>query len=125
MKLNKAATVVLACVMLGCYEPKRECGAFKNGTFTFATTINGEAKTTTFIRENDLEVDYFEGRADSSSIRWINDCEYIVRKIHPKNASEEKAIHMKILSTTDDSYEFEYRFVGSTEAARGTAHKIK
>ena len=116
---------MLGLIMLGCYEPKRECGAFRNGTFTFATTIDGKAKTTTFTRENDLEVDYYEGRADSSSIRWINDCEYIVRKIHPRNASEEKAIHMKILSTTEDSYEFEYRFVGSKEAARGTARKIK
>lgn len=122
---NYIATVILAFLTFGCYAPKRDCRAFKNGTFSFAASINGETKTTTFIRDNDLEIDFYEGKADSSSIRWINDCEYIVRKIHPENASEERAIHMKILSTTADSYEFEYRLVGSPESSRGTAHKIK
>jgi hypothetical protein len=125
MILNYVATVIFALLAIGCYAPRRECKAFKNGTFSFTTVINGETKTTKFIRDNDLEIDYYDGKADSSGIRWINDCEYIVRKLRPQNAAEEKAIHMKILSTTEDSYEFEYRLVGSPESSRGTAYKIK
>ena len=41
-------------------------------------------------------------------MRWINDCEYIVKKLRPKNRNEEKAIHMKILTTQGDTYTFEY-----------------
>lgn len=87
--------------------------------------VNGEEKTTTFTRQGDLEIDEFEGKVDSASIRWINDCEYIVRKLNPKSRAEEKSVHMKIISTTDDSYTFEYNIVGSAQKSRGTAYKIK
>ncbi len=104
-----------------CYNPDRNCSEFKDGKFAFTTTIDGEEKTTIFHRNGDLEVDYFEGKADSSSVRWINDCEYIVKKLNPKNKSEEHSVHMKILSTTSDSYIFQYNIVGESKHFRGTA----
>ena len=103
--------------------PERRCADFKTGTFTFETLLNGELVATRFIRNDTLEVDYFQGKADSSSIRWINDCEYIVKKLNPKSMSEEKAIHMKILSTDGDFYTFEYSLVGENTKQRGTAQK--
>lgn len=122
--MNRFVLGFCLCLFLGaCYQPTRECKDFKDGKFSFTTIIDGEEKTTTFIRKGDLEVDYFENKADSASIRWINDCEYIVKKINPKNRSEEKAIHMKILSTTDNSYTFEYNIVGQNKKSRGVATK--
>jgi hypothetical protein len=115
--------ILASLAVTGCYAPERDCQAFRNGTFTFTTEIGGEAKTTTFVRRGDQEIDYFEGKADTSEVRWINDCEYIVRKLHPANVSEEKSIHMKIISTTADSYTFEYNLVGSSNKSRGTAFK--
>ena len=38
--------------------------------------------------------------------------------------SEEKAIHMKILTTDATIYTFEYGLVGETKKQRGTAKKI-
>ncbi|MEM7380758.1 MAG: DNA topoisomerase IV [Bacteroidota bacterium] len=110
--------------LTNCYEPQRDCARFKNGAFSFTTVINEEEKTTTFIREGDLEIDFFEGRRDSASIRWINDCEYILKNLSPKNRAEEKSIHMKILSTSDNSYTFEYGIVGESRKSTGTAVKI-
>lgn len=107
-----------------CYQPERECKTFKNGKFSFTSTINGEELTTTFVRNDTLEIDYFKGKADSSSVRWINDCEYIVKKLNPRNKAEEKSIHMKILSTTDKSYTFEYNLVGQSQKSRGTATRV-
>lgn len=115
--------LVPAFFLQACYEPERNCQAFRNGTFSFTAEVGGEMKTTTFVRKDNLEIDYFEGRADSSEVRWINDCEYVVRKLNPKSAAEEKSIHMKILSTTEDSYTFEYAIVGSQNKSRGTAFK--
>lgn len=116
---------ILGCFLLaiGCYSPERNCRDFRDGSFTFSTEINGETKTTTFVREGEQEIDYYEGQADTSSVRWLNDCEYVVKKLHPQNISEEQSIHMKILSTTADSYTFEYRILGSPETSRGTAYK--
>ena len=110
-------------VLTSCYSPQRNCSDFKDGEFSFTTQLNGTEVTTTFVRKGDLEIDYFQGKVDSSSVRWINDCEYIVKKLRPKNRAEEKSIHMKILSTTANSYTFEYNIVGDTNKSKGTAIK--
>lgn len=112
---------MLPALLASCYQPERNCQDFKTGKFSFTTTIDGEEKTTTFVRNENREIDYFEGKADTSSVRWVNDCEYILKKINPKNKAEEKSVHIKILSTEADSYLFEYGLVGETQKSRGTA----
>lgn len=108
-----------------CYQQERNCIDFHTGTFEFETFLNGELSKTTFTRNDSIEIDYFRGKSDTSSIRWINDCEYIVKNLHPKNMAEEKAIHIKILNTIKNTYTFEYGLVGTTNKQRGIAKKIK
>lgn len=115
---------ILLCIFIqSCKSPERNCEKFKTGTFTFETLLEGKLISTTFVRNDTLEVDYFQGKADSSSIRWINNCEYIAKKLHPKNRAEEKALHFKILTTDGDFYTFEYSLVGKTQKQRGIAQK--
>ena len=115
----------LSCFLLiGCYEAERNCANFKTGTFEFEALVGTEITKTTFARTNSIEIDYFRGKADTSSVRWINDCEYIVQKLHPKNQAEKKAIHMKILSSSGDTYLFEYNVVGKDRKEKGTATKV-
>ncbi|MBT3871496.1 MAG: DNA topoisomerase IV [Flavobacteriaceae bacterium] len=116
--------LLLSFLIFSCYEPERNCQDFKTGTFEYEALIGKEVLSTTFTRNDTLEIDYFNGKSDSSSIRWINDCEYIVKKINPKNMAEEKAIHMKILTTKGNEYNFEYNIVGDTNKQKGTANKI-
>ncbi|QBA64243.1 DNA topoisomerase IV [Muriicola soli] len=124
MKNTRYLLLLILIACSACYNPPRDCTAYKEGTFRFTAIIDGEEKTTTFERSKDQEIDYFEGKADTSSIRWINDCEYIVKKIRPRDAAEEKSIHMKILTTTDSSYTFEYGLVGSANKSKGIAYKV-
>ena len=114
-----------ALCLIGCHGPQRDCQTFKNGTFTFTATVDGEELTTTFVRQGDIEVDYFGPVPDTSSVRWINDCEYVVRKLRPKNRAEEKSIHIKILSTSEDAYTFEYGIVGESIKTQGKALKTE
>ncbi len=104
--------------------PKRNCSDFKTGKFSFKSSIDGEEKETTFFRTEDTEVDYFEGKQDTSSVRWINECEYILKNKNPKSKAEEKSIHIKILTTSDSSYTFEYNAVNDKRKFKGTAFKI-
>ena len=107
-----------------CYETERSCTDFKTGTFEFETYLNGDLVKTTFVRSDTLEVDYFKGKADSSSIRWINDCEYIAKKLNPKSMMERKALHFKILSTSENAYTFEYGIVGESKKQKGAVEKV-
>ncbi len=115
--------IFVLILAVSCYQPERNCKEFKTGEFSFTSIVDGKELTTTFIRNADEEVDYYSGKIDTSSVRWVNDCEYIVKKLNPKNKAEEKSIHMKILSTTDSSYTFEYSIVGESKKIIGTAIK--
>ncbi|MFH6603749.1 DNA topoisomerase IV [Maribacter algicola] len=123
MKKSLWLLVVMGTMLASCHQPERYCEAYRNGVFSFDYIADGIAKTGKFTRQGDLSIEYYDGKIDSSSVRWINDCEYVVKKINPKNKSEERSIHMKILSTTENSYTFEYNIVGDSNKSRGTAIK--
>ena len=111
-------------VLMSCYNVERNCKDFKTGKFKFEFEVDGVKKTTVFERKDSIEIETFEGKTDSSSIRWVNDCEYILQKIHPKNMEGKKAITMKILTTSKNTYTFEFGIVGSDQKQRGTVIKI-
>jgi hypothetical protein len=111
-------------LLQSCYHVEHNCKDFKTGKFQFEFDVDGVKKTTVFERNDSIEIETFEGKTDTSSIRWVSDCEYILQKIHPKNMEEQKAINMKILTTSKKSYTFEFGIVGSTQKQKGTVIKI-
>lgn len=125
MRQTLLIVIVMATGLLACEGPARDCKQFQEGTFRFTAEVDGIAQTTVFTRTKDLEISEFMGKTDSASIRWINDCEYVLTNLNPKTRAEEKPIHMKILSTSGDSYTFEYKLVGSSKSSLGTAHRVE
>lgn len=110
--------------LISCYDAERNCKDFKTGKFKFEYEVDGIKKTTLFERNDTIEIETFEGKTDTAAIRWVNDCEYVLQKIHPKNMAEKKAIGMKILTTSKNSYTFEFGMVGSDAKQKGTVTKI-
>jgi hypothetical protein len=110
--------------LMSCYQAEHNCKDFKTGKFKFDYTVDGVKKTTVFERNDSIEIETFEGKTDTSSIRWVSDCEYVLQKIHPKNMAEKKAISMKILTTSKNSYIFEFGIVGSDQKQKGTVIKL-
>ena len=76
-------------------------------------------------RLENIQIEQFEGVVDSSTVRWVNDCEMVLSSINPKNRNEKKNILIKILSTTDSSYTYEYSYVGENIKLKAKAFKIK
>jgi hypothetical protein len=109
---------------VSCYSPERKCEDFRIGTFEYEAMVGTEILKTTFVRNDSIEIDYFRSKAGTSSIRWINDCEYILKKLNPRSMADEKSIHMKILTTDKNNYTFEYNIVGQTNKERGTARRV-
>ncbi|MDN3667131.1 DNA topoisomerase IV [Algibacter miyuki] len=113
--------LLLSC--FSCYETTRNCKDFKTGTFTSEVTIDGELYKSKFKRSETLQIEVYNKKTDSSNLRWINDCEVIFKTINPKNMAEQKDIHLKILTTTDSSYTYEYSYVGETIKQKGIAYR--
>ena len=107
-----------------CYNQERNCTDFKVGKFEFTQEIDGVNETSIFERSDSLQIETFRNQTDSSSVRWINDCEFVLQKLHPKGMKEKKAIHMKILTTNEKTYTFEYSFVGDSNKQKGIVTKV-
>jgi hypothetical protein len=111
-------------LLTSCYQQERNCKDFKTGKFKFEFEIDGKKKTTVFERTDKFEIETFEGKTDTASVRWVSDCEYVLQKIHPKNMQEQKAVQMKILTTKENSYTFEFSIVGDVNKQKGTVTKL-
>ena len=112
-------------MLSSCYQVERNCTDFKTGSFESSIIIDNINYASTFTRTDDLQIETFENKTDSATVRWINDCEVVFKTINPKNMAERKDIHLKILTTTDSSYTFEDSYVGETIKQKGVAKKLK
>ena len=117
--------IILSFLLISCYSVERDCKEFRTGYFEFSTSINDSIVKSTFIRTDNYEIEQFKGVKDSSTIRWVNECEFILTKINPKTNQERRPIRIKILRTVGNSYDFEYSQVNNPQKVnRGTVNKI-
>lgn len=113
----------VALLLTSCYQQERNCKDFKTGTFTSETEIEGKKYSSSFVRNDSMQIETFGGKTDTFTVRWTNDCEYIIQNVHPKNRAEKKPVQMKIITTSANTYTFEYSYVGDSKKQRGTATK--
>lgn len=122
--MKKYIYILSAFLLFSCYNQERNCKDFKTGKFTSETTVEGKKFTSTFERNDSIQIENYNNVIDTFTVRWINDCEYILENVKPKNREEEKAIHVKILNTKDLKYNFEYSFVGDAKKQFGSVTKV-
>lgn len=125
-KAKPLSLIFLFIFLLNCISTKRNCKDFHRGNFYTETIVNGIKYKSTFSRDNSgIQIEEFEGKIDSSYVRWVNECEMILSPINPKKMSEKKNIFIKILTTNDTSYTYEYSFLGQTNKLKAEAIKIR
>ena len=106
--------------------PQRNCNQFHKGTFEFKTIVGDQLLESTFIRDENYEIETFNGKIDSASIRWVNPCECILTKLNPTSNQDKRPLSIKILTTNKNQYTFEYAIVGDKiNIQRGTVTKKK
>lgn len=123
--MNKYWVILIAILLTSCYVADRNCTDFKTGTYLSEIVINGRKHQTKSVRTDSLVIETYKGKTDTASIRWVNDCEYVLRKLHPKNMAEQKAISIRILTTTKNSYTFEFGEVGNDNRQKGVAYLLQ
>ena len=112
-------------LLFSCAMPEKNCSLFKVGEFNFESKTENGVYNSRTVRNDSIEIEFFGSSIDTSRITWISECEYILRKLRPKTISEKKAVSVKIISTSENTYLFEYSFVGDKEnRARGNAYKV-
>ncbi|MEL0225725.1 MAG: DNA topoisomerase IV [Flavobacteriaceae bacterium] len=123
--MKKILMLLFLSIMMSCYNVERNCEDFHTGTFQFQQIIGDQLQTSRFLRTASLEVEYFNEQVDSASIRWINPCECVLTKLNPTSNQDKRPIAIKIISTSQKEYVFEYSLVGDQKnKQRGTIQKI-
>ena len=113
-------------LLTSCYNVDRNCENFKIGEFEFTYKLNDTIQTSLFTRTLDYEIEEFNSVIDSSSISWVNDCEFVLTKINPKTNQEKRPVRIKIIRTYENSYDFEYSSVNEPIIIkRGKVIRIK
>lgn len=121
---KKTIVLLFSIALVSCYNQERNCKDFKTGKFEFTQIIDGKKQVSTFERNDSLQIESYNGKKDTATVRWVNDCEFVLEKLHPKNMKEKKPISMRILTTNKKGYLFEYSFVGDEKKQKGTVTKI-
>ena len=117
--------LILAFLFTSCYNVERNCIDFKTGVFEFSTEVNDSLVTSTFTRTNEFEIELFNGIEDSSAIKWVNDCVFLLTKLNPRTNQERRPVRIKILRTYGDKYDFEFSQVNNPQKiSRGTVRRI-
>ena len=122
--MKKILFLLFIFILMSCNNHERNCNDFKTGKFEFVQVVNGKKEVSIFIRTDKIQIETYKKKTDTATVRWVNDCEFILQKLHPKNRKEQRAISIKILFTEKNSYTFEYSFVGSNEKQRGKVTKL-
>ena len=124
---KKINSLLLLILFVSCDNPdNRDCKDYHTGNFYTETTANGTTYKSIFSRNyNGIQIEEFEGKVDSSNVRWVNDCEMILSPVNPKSLNEKKNILIKILKTTDSSYTYEYSYLGNSKKLKAEAIRIK
>ncbi len=113
-------------LLTSCYSVDRDCENFKMGEFEFTYKLNDTIQRSLFTRTLDYEIEEFNSVIDSSSISWVNDCEFILTKLNPNTNQEKRPVRIKIIRTYENSYDFEYSSVNEPIIIkRGTVIRIK
>ena len=117
--------LIVAFLFMSCYNVERNCVDFKTGVFEFSTEVNDSLVTSTFTRTNEFEIELYNGIKDSSTIKWVNNCEFLLTKLNPRTNQERRPVRIKILRTYGDKYDFEFSQVNDPQNInRGTVKRI-
>jgi hypothetical protein len=118
------ALLLLAIALIACSDKERNCKDFKTGKFKFTKEIDEKKQSSITVRTDSMQIETYNGKTDTATVRWVNDCEFVLRKLHPKTMNEQKAVNITILATDEKGYTFEYSYVGDAKKERGTVTKL-
>lgn len=117
------AFLILVFILVSCNEaPESPRNNFRIGKYK---TILEDNAITSFAERNDsIQIETYDNKKDTFTIRWINNFEYILLKKNPKSKLDSTPFHVKITAVRKNSYDFRAFYKGSNFKQKGKAIKI-
>ena len=114
---------LIILLLVSCNEaPKTAPNHFKKGKYK--TILEDSDITSTAVRNDSIQIETYDNKKDTFSIRWINNFEYILLKKSPKSKLDSTPFHVKITAVKRNSYNFKAFYKGSNFKQKGKAIKL-
>lgn len=121
--MRTASLLLLFLFLASCLKSSSSVEEFRVGKFK--TVLEDKESVSVAIRNDSIQIETFNRKKDTFDIRWISPFEYVLRKRNPRTLLDSTDFHVKIISISDDSYEFKAFYTGSNFQQKGTAYKIE
>lgn len=92
---------------------------------TFKTVLEDNETVSIAIRNDSIQIESFNNKKDTFAIKWLDPFEYVLIKKNPRTLLDSTDFHVKIVSISENSYEFKAFYKGSNFQQKGTAYKIE
>ena len=115
-------TFLIILLIVSCNEAPKTANIFKIGKYK--TILEDSETTSTAVRNDSIQIETYDNKKDTFSIRWINNFEYILLKKNPKSKLDSTPFHVKITAIKKNSYNFKAYYKGSNFKQKGKAVKL-
>jgi hypothetical protein len=110
-------------ILFSCVESKKlDVKSFKTGTFK--TLLDANDDTSIAVRNDSIQIENYNSKIDTFAINWVNNFEYVLKKVNPKTVLDNTPFHVKITGIKENSYTFTAYYKGSNFRQTGTVIKI-
>ncbi|AOW20001.1 hypothetical protein [Urechidicola croceus] len=121
---NIIILVIGVALLVSCKrDSKVNIENFRTGKFEIPA--GDKFEKTIFTRNDSLQIEIYEDRIDSLSIKWKNNFNYTLRMLNPITELDKEPINVKITGITSTSYDFEAIIGHSNYKQEGTVYKIE
>jgi hypothetical protein len=113
---------VILFILGSCLKGNSNVEEFRVGHFK--TVLDDKGTVSMAIRNDSLQIESFQNKKDTFDIKWVSPFEYVLRKKNPQTLLDSTDFHVKIISISENSYEFKAYYMGSNFQQKGTAYKV-
>ncbi len=91
---------------------------------TFETTLPKKNTKSIAVRTKTIQIETYNGKKDTFAIKWLNNFEYELLKIHPKSSLDSIPFMVKITKLSHNGYSFKAHYKGNKYIQKGKAIKL-
>ena len=121
--MRKFIFLVILISLSSCMNSKKiDVESFKIGKFK--TVLDANEDVSFAVRNDSIQIETHDSKEYEYSINWVNNFEYVLKKINPKTTLDNTPFHVKITGIKENSYTFVANYKGSNFKQKGTVIKI-
>ncbi len=118
----KPLFLILILFIFSCNTKRINILELREGTFE--TTLPDKNVKSIAFRDKNIQIETYNNKKDTFTIKWLNNFEYELLKINPKSSLDSVPFIVKITKLSHNGYSFKAHYKGNKYIQKGEAVKL-